>query len=73
MPAVSSARTRDCRGAVNVRIEAVEDGNASIVSLQVRSNNWSDEERNDAERRQGIIDAVNGLLRSLKLSEIEEK
>ena len=57
---------------MRVIIEAREDGNSRTVALDVRSNNWLDEKKNDAERRQGIIDAANGLLRSLNLDEIAE-
>lgn len=42
------------------------------VELEVRADNWLDEKKNDAERRQGVIDAANGLLRSLNLEELGE-
>jgi hypothetical protein len=42
------------------------------VERDVRADNWRDEQRNKDERRQGIIDAANGLLRSLNLDELEE-
>ena len=57
---------------MRVIIEARENGNSHTVALEVRSNNWLDEKKNDAERRQGIVDAANGLLRSLNLDEINE-
>ena len=57
---------------MRVIIEARENGNNHTVALEVRSNNWLDEKKNDAERRQGIVDAANGLLRSLNLDEINE-
>jgi hypothetical protein len=57
---------------MRVIIEAREHGNNNAVSLDVRSDNWLDEKRNDAERRQGVIDAANSLLRSLNLDEITE-
>jgi hypothetical protein len=56
---------------MRVTIEARENGNIHTVALDVRSNNWLDEKKNDAERRQGVIDAANGLLRSLNLDEIQ--
>lgn len=57
---------------MRVTIEARENGNNHTVALDVRSNNWLDEKKNNAERRQGVIDAANGLLRSLGLDEIME-
>jgi len=56
---------------MRVVIEARENGNNHTVAIDVRSDNWLDEKRNDEERRQGVIDAANSLLRSLKLDEIE--
>jgi len=55
---------------MRVIIEARENGNNYSVALDVRSDDWLDEKRNDADRRQGVIDAANGLLRSLGLDEI---
>ena len=56
---------------MRVIFEARENGNNHTIALDVRSDNWLDEKKNDAERRQGVIDAANGLLRSLNLAEIE--
>jgi hypothetical protein len=55
---------------MRVIIEARENGSNHTVALEVRSNNWLDEKKNDSELRQGVIDAANGLLRSLNLDEI---
>ena len=57
---------------MRVIIEARENGNEHSVALDVTSNNWLEKKRNDADRRQGVIDAANGLLRALKLDEIVE-
>lgn len=55
---------------MRVIIEARLLGAVHKVELDVRSDNWLDETRNAADRRQGIIDATNGLLRGLNLDEI---
>ncbi|MGO4583617.1 hypothetical protein AB4Z38_06980 [Arthrobacter sp. 2RAF6] len=57
---------------MRVIIEAREFGGIHRVERDTASDNWLDEKRNNAERRQGIIDAANGLLRSLNLDEIVE-
>lgn len=57
---------------MRVIIEARESGNNHTVAIDVRSDNWLDENRNNVERRQGVIDAANRLLRSLNLEEIVE-
>ena len=57
---------------MRVIIEARENGNNYTVALEVPSDNWLDEFRNAADRRQGVIDATNALLRTLGLSEIKE-
>ncbi len=57
---------------MRIIIEARVKGNNHTVALDVVSDNWHDESRNDADRRQGVIDAANGLLRSLNLDEIRE-
>lgn len=54
-------------------MEARDGLNTHRVALEVRADNWLDEKKNDAERRQGIIDAANGLLRSLNLDETPER
>ena len=55
-----------------VIMEARGLGTVCRVELDVRDNNWMDQNRNDADRRQGVIDAANGLLRALNLTEIKE-
>ena len=57
---------------MRVIIEARENGTNHTVAIDVRSDNWLDENRNNVERRQGVIDAANRLLRSLNLDEIVE-
>ena len=52
--------------------EARNLGTVHKVELDVRPDNWLDEKKNASERRQGVIDATNGLLRSLNLDEIRE-
>lgn len=55
---------------MRVIIEARERGAVHRVEQDTLSNNWLDETRNNAERRKGVIEAANGLLRSLNLAEI---
>jgi hypothetical protein len=57
---------------MRVIIESREAGNVHRVEIEADSNNWLDERRNNSARRQGVIDAANGLLRSLNLGEIVE-
>ncbi|QDF19556.1 hypothetical protein PP353_gp46 [Arthrobacter phage Kumotta] len=57
---------------MRVIIEVREKGNNHTTALDVVTNNWLDEKRNNADRRQGVIDAANHLLRSLRLAEIDE-
>lgn len=57
---------------MRVIIEARESFGVHRVELNADSDNWLDEKRNAAERRKGVIDAANGLLRSLNLDEIVE-
>lgn len=58
--------------AMRVILEARVNGGINRVEVDVRDNNWLDETRNNAERRMGVIDAANRLLRSLNLEEIDE-
>jgi hypothetical protein len=55
---------------MRVIIEAREFGGVHRVEQDTDSNNWLDETRNNAARREGIIDAANSLLRALNLDEI---
>jgi hypothetical protein len=57
---------------MRVVIESREAGNIHRVEIETRSDNWLDERKNNADRRNGVIDAANGLLRSLNLDEIVE-
>jgi len=57
---------------MRVILEARVNGGINRVEVDVRDNNWLDETRNNAERRMGVIDAANRLLRSLNLEEIDE-
>lgn len=57
---------------MRIIIEAREKGGVARIETDAPSDNWLDEKRNDAERRQGVIEAANGLLRSLNLDEIKE-
>lgn len=52
--------------------EARDIAGSHKVELNVRVDNWHDDKRNAADRRKGVIDAANGLLRSLNLAEIRE-
>lgn len=58
---------------MRVIIEARENGNNYQVALDVETKNWHSEERNAADRRQGILDATNALLRTFELPEIKEE
>jgi len=55
---------------MRIIIEAREKGGVCRIEMDTASDNWLDESKNDAERRRGVIDAANGLLRSLNLPEI---
>lgn len=57
---------------MRIIIEARENGAVHRVELNALADNWLDETRNNAERRKGVIDAANNLLRSLNLKEIAE-
>lgn len=55
---------------MRIIIEARVSGGVHRVERDVDFDNWRDEKRNNSDRRQGVIDAANGLLRSLNLDEI---
>lgn len=57
---------------MRIIIEARDMGAVYRVERDTQSDNWRDEKRNNDERRKGVIDAANGILRSLNLDEIVE-
>lgn len=55
---------------MRVVFEARISGGVRRVELDVQDDNWFDEQRNAVDRRRGVIEAANVLLRSLNLDEI---
>ena len=58
--------------ATRIIVEARGAGGVHRVEKDARHDNWLDEKRNQAEVRQGVVEATNDLLRALNLTEIKE-
>lgn len=55
---------------MRVSIEVFEKADHVTVSAEVKVNEWLDQKRNKFDKREGILESVNAMLRALDLEQI---